>query len=326
MVPLRRTPVGKLSDIIQKFVQHKRSLGYKYVLEEDLLYRFSRFSLSYEISTNSIPKGLVEDWIKYIPGEARSTQRIRCSCISVFLRFATDNGYQVVLPSNPKRTVQAYVPYIFTEMEIAQFFHTCDHMPPYPGTHKHMMIPIIFRILYGCGLRVSEVSNLKCRDVDLNHGVLTIRESKFGKDRLVPVTKNLKEALYQYAVGRNSSCKDADFFFRSKNLRPVSRGWIYRRFREILNKCGIAHGGRGKGPRAHDLRHSFCVRTLKQLVDQGADIYCALPVLATYVGHASVKATQGYVRLTMDLFPELIEKVSRECAHILPEVMEFEAD
>jgi hypothetical protein len=68
------------------------------------------------------------------------------------------------------------------------------------------------------------------------------------------------------------------------------------------------------------------VRTLKQLVDQGADIYCALPVLATYVGHASVKATQGYVRLTIDLFPELIEKVSRECAHILPEVMGFEAD
>jgi integrase/recombinase XerD len=93
-----------------------------------------------------------------------------------------------------------------------------------------------------------------------------------------------------------------------------------------LRKCGIAHAGKGKGPRAHDLRHSFCVRTLKQLVDQGADIYCALPILATYVGHASAKATQGYVRLTVDIYPELIEKVSQECAYILPEVIEDETD
>ncbi|GAX89813.1 tyrosine-type recombinase/integrase [Effusibacillus lacus] len=326
MESLRRTPVGELSEIIQKFVRHKRSLGYKYLIEEDLLCRFSRFSLSYELSGNIIPKELVEDWIKHIPGETRSTQRIRCSCLSVFLRFAADNGYQVVLPPKPKRAVQVYIPYIFSEMEIARFLHICDHMLPYPGTHKHIMVPVIFRLMYGCGLRVSEVSNLKCCDVDLDHGILTIRESKFGKDRLVPMSESLREILYQYHVGMNPSCKDTDFFFRSKNLKPVSRHWIYRRFREILRKCGIAHAGKGKGPRAHDLRHSFCVRTLKQLVDQGADIYYALPILATYVGHASVKATQGYVRLTVDMYPELMEKVSQECAYILPEVMVNETD
>lgn len=323
---LRRTPVGELSEIIHKFVQHKRSLGYKYLIEEDLLYRFSRFSLSYELSGTIIPKELVENWVKHHPGETRSTQRIRCSCLNVFLRFAAENGYQVVLPSKPKRAVQVYVPYIFTEVELARFFHTCDHMHPYPGTYKHFMVPVIFRLMYGCGLRVSEVSNLKCRDVDLGQGILTIRESKFGKDRLVPMSENLRETMYQYHAGMNPSCNDTDFFFRSKNLKPISRHWIYRRFREMLRKCGIAHAGKGKGPRVHDLRHSFCVRTLKQLVNQGADNYCALPILATYVGHASVKATQGYVRLTVDMHPELIEKISQECAYILLEVMGDETD
>jgi integrase/recombinase XerD len=326
MEPLRRTPVGELSEIIQKFVRHKRSLGYKYLIEEDLLYRFSRFSLSYEMSDSIISKELIEDWVKHLPGETRRTQRIRSSCICVFLRFAADNGYQVVLPPKPKRTAQVYVPYIFTEIEIVRFFHTCDHMLPYPGTHKHIMVPVIFRLMYGCGIRVTEVSNLKCRDVDLDHGMLTIRESKFGKDRLVPMSESLREAVYQFGIGMNPSCKEDDFFFKSKNLKPISRHWVYRRFREVLRKCGIAHAGKGKGPRAHDLRHSFCVRTLKQLVDQGVDIYCALPILATYVGHASVKATQGYVRLTVDMFPELIEKISQECAYILPEVMGNETD
>jgi integrase/recombinase XerD len=153
MEALRRTPVGELSEIIQKFVRHKRSLGYKYFLEEDLLYRFSQFSLPYEMSDKTIPKELVEDWVKHLPGETNSTQRIRSSCLNVFLRFAVDNGYQVVLPPKPKRSAQVYVPYIFTEDEIIRFFHTCDHMPPYPGNHKNLMVPLIFRIMYGCGFR-----------------------------------------------------------------------------------------------------------------------------------------------------------------------------
>jgi len=323
---LRRMPVGGLSEIIQKFVQHKRSLGYKYHLEEDVLYRFSLFSLPYEIAEGTIPKELVDDWVRHIPGEAWSNQRIRSDGMSVFLRFAADNGYRVTPPPKARRHASSYIPYIFTEDEVVSFFHACDRMRPYPGTNKHIIVPVIFRLLYGCGLRVSEVSSLKCQDVDLNHGILVIRDAKFGKDRLIPMSDSLREAMYQYNSLINQDCKNDDFFFRSKSLRSISRGWIYRRFRDVLRECGIPHQGKGKGPRAHDLRHSFCVRSLKEMVDEGTDVYCALPILATYVGHASVNATQGYVRLTVDMYPELIEKISKQCAYVIPEVMLDETD
>lgn len=326
MDTLRRIPAGKLSEIIQKFVKHKRSLGYKYHLEEDLLYRFSLFSLTYEIKEDTIPKKLVEDWVRHVPGEAQTNQRLRSACMNVFLQFASDNGYKVSPPPETRRHPSLYVPYIFNEDEMARFFRACDSIKPYPGTNKHIIIPVIFRILYGCGLRVSEVSSLKCRDVDLNHGILVIRDAKFGKDRLIPMSDSLREAMYQYNALFNHSSKSDDFFFRSKSLQSISRGWIYRRFRDVLRESGIPHRGRGKGPRAHDLRHSFCVRSLKARVDDGMDVYCALPILATYVGHASVKATQGYVRLTVDMYPELIEKISKQCAYVIPEVMLNEAD
>jgi integrase/recombinase XerD len=70
-------------------------------------------------------------------------------------------------------------------------------------------------------MRISEVSNLKCRDVDLEHGILTIRESKFGKDRLVPMSESLRKALHHYSVAMNLSGEEEDFFFKSKNLRPI---------------------------------------------------------------------------------------------------------
>lgn len=318
---LRRKPVGKLGEIIAKFVNHKRSVGYKYHLEEDLLYRFSVFSLPYEIKDGIIPNELVEDWVRRIPGEAWSTQRIRNSCISVFLQFAADHGYRVALPPKTRRHTVQYIPYIFSKDEMARFFHACDSVKSYPGTQKHYIVPVIFRLLYGCGLRVSEVSSLKCQDVDLDHGILTIRNAKFGKDRLIPMSDSLKDAMHRYNIMINRSCDNDDFFFRSKSLHPISRGWIYRRFRDVLRECGIPHQGKGKGPRAHDLRHSFCVHSLKEMVDEGMDVYCALPILATYVGHASVHATQGYVRLTVDMYPELIEKISEQCACVIPEVM-----
>jgi integrase len=232
----------------------------------------------------------------------------------------------VTLPQSIRNNGTPYIPYIFTEDEIIRFFETCDNILPYPGSQKHIIIPVIFRLLYGCGLRVSEVTNLKCSDIDLDNGVIIIRDSKFGNDRLVPLSNSLLKIMQRYSIQMNHSCKKADFFFRSKNLNPISRHWIYNRFRGILWSSKISHMGKGKGPRLHDLRHSFCVRSLKKMVDRGTDIYCSLPLLSKYVGHTSVKATQGYVRLTVDIHSELIEKISAQCAYVIPEVHSYESN
>ena len=106
----------------------------------------------------------------------------------------------------------------------------------------------------------------------------------------------------------------------------MKRDQVYKAFRKFLWKAGISHGGKGKGPRLHDLRHSFCVHTLARQAKDGIDVYIALPVLSTYVGHGSVGATQRYVRLTAEAYPDLIEKASQTCSYVIPEVVEDETD
>jgi integrase len=185
-----------------------------------------------------------------------------------------------------------------------------DTIPPHAQSNKHQSYPLLFRLLYCCGLRISEALRLKISDVDFEKGALFIRESKFNQDRMIPMSVSLAEmfARYQALFNRNKAPKD------------------YYLYRELLWKARISHGGKGKGPRIHDLRHAFCVHSLAKQVKDGVDLYVALPILSVYVGHNSVGATQRYVRLTAEAHPELIEKVSQTCAYVFPEVAEDETD
>ena len=125
-------------------------------------------------------------------------------------------------------------------------------------------MPEVFRLLYGCGFRIGEVLNLRIDDVDLNCGVLTVREGKFGKDRLVPPALPLVERLRSYdaAVSAVVGARRGDaFFFPSRRGGAYRLGAVYIVFRQLLFNCDIPHGGKGKGkgkgkgPRVHDLRH-----------------------------------------------------------------------
>ena len=93
---------------------------------------------------------------------------------------------------------------------------------------------------------------------------------------------------------------------------------IYYWFRYCLEKAGIHHYGKGKGPREHDLRHSFCIHSLQKMQAQGIDLYAFLPVLSTYLGHVSIYATQRYLRLTAEFYPDLLKQVNETCSGIIP--------
>ena len=111
-----------------------------------------------------------------------------------------------------------------------------------------------------------------------------------------------------------------EYFFAHKDGSPFNKSTVYKRFRRVLWASGISHGGKDYGPRLHDVRHAFSVHSLKMQADKGIDLYCALPVLSTYLGHKSVKATDGYVRLTEEMYPELIKKTSAASGHVIPRI------
>ena len=317
----RKDFVGEFKDLLNDFIQHKRALGYKYTTISENLRRFSVFTLRYNIENKVLSKEIVLDWTAKRKSESVKTWEHRASDLRQFTLYLLDLGYEAYIPGKKQRVRRnEYIPYIFTHEEIQSFFHACDHIRPHALSNKNYVLPTLFRLLYCCGLRISEAINLKLEDLDLDSGIIMIRNSKFNKDRLIPMSESLTDILRVYHAKINIPLVSEDCFFINKDGTSLTKDNIYKIFREILWKAGISHGGKGKGPRLHDFRHSFCVHTLNRMVNQGVDLYCALPILSTYLGHSSVSATQRYVRLTAEVYPELIETVSLTCAYVFPEV------
>ncbi len=319
--------VGEFKEMLEDFIQQKRSLGYKYTATRDNLQRFSEFTQNYRIENKSLCKELVLSWTARRKNESAKTWEHRASDLRQFALYLQNLGYDVFIPLKSRKVVRnEYIPYIFTSKEINCFFQVIDSIPPHSQSNKHESYPLLFRLLYCCGLRISEVCHLKISDVDLDSGVLFIKGSKFFKDRLVPMSLPLAEMVIKYYDLFNSNTLPEDYYFRNKSGTPLTRDRVYKMFRKLLWEAKISHGGKGKGPRLHDFRHTFCVHSLAKQISEGVDLYVSLPILSTYMGHTSIKATQRYVRLTSEAYPELIKKTSQTCGYVIPEVTENETD
>jgi integrase len=319
--------VGEFKELLKAFVKQKRMLGYKYDTTCDNLSRFSRYTLNYRIDKKALSKELVLDWTARRQNESDITWAHRASDLRQFALYLQNHGYNAFIPPKcHKIRRRPFTPYIFTHEEIQNFIRVVDSIAPHPKSNKNQSYPLLFRLLYCCGLRISESLHIKISDVDFEKGILTIRESKFSKDRIIPLSPALASMFIRYhdLLNRNKSAKD--FYFTNKNGTPFTSSWVYKVYRQLLWKAGISHGGKGKGPRLHDFRHTFCVHTLAKQIKDGVDLYVALPILSVYLGHSSVGATQGYVRLTAEAYPDMTEKISRTCAHVLPEVTKNETN
>ena len=312
---------GEFKQLLIQFVQLKRSMGLLYTTEGDMLKRFSRFTRGFKIKDFALTKEIVEAWTERRTTERDVTWEKRINNLRQFAGFLRNLGYEAHIPHcNAKINRNRYVPHIFTKQQLQRFFTECDKIKSFPLTNKHLVFPAIYRLLYGCGLRISEALALKLKNVDLDQGIITIRKSKLDKDRLIPMSSSLIQYLRQYFSKIHMVSLPEDFFFIKKDRTTYSSSTIYKSFRKLLWKCEISHGGQGRGPRLHDFRHTFAVHSLNQMVHQGIDLYCALPILSTYLGHSSVAATERYLRLTEEAFSEIVSSVSRTCAYVFPEV------
>ena len=306
---------------LEDFIEHKRAIGYRYTVGAGVLKRFDRFCIRDHDSEEVLSKELVTRWAQRRPGESIGTLGIRVCVIRQFARYLHTLGHDAyVIPSRILPRYQQYVPYIFTEKELTAFFSqvdACRYWAQNPV--RHLVIPLLFRLLYCCGLRVSEASNLKVNHVDLPTGVLTIYAGKFGRDRHVPMSEDLAERCRAYSSQVHLYSDKDSFFLQSPSGRqPLSRKTIYSNFRKFLWDARISHGGPGKGPRVHDLRHSFTVHRLKRWVEEGKDLSALLPLLKTYLGHTHFRETAYYLRLTADVYPTITARIEQAFGQLIP--------
>jgi integrase/recombinase XerD len=323
MLPRDKAPtfVGPLASYCAGIYAEKRALGYRYLSHGKLLQELDRFSLECRCDQQQLPKEFVVAWIAKRPNERPGNQRFRIMVTRQLAMFMIRHGVDAYVPPTMQRTDRhSFTPYIFTREQAHQLLNAADRLLPYyTSPQRHYIMPVVFRILYGCGLRVSEVCNLQVRDVNLAEGILTIRGTKFDKDRLVPMSPSLTAYLRAYASQGVVATGQETYFFPAPDRGPFGRAAIYGTFRRLLRNCGISYGGPGHGPRLHDIRHTFAVHCLQRWVREGKDLTAALPVLATYLGHNSLYATQYYLRLTAELYPDITARVETRFGTIVPE-------
>ncbi len=180
-----------------------------------------------------------------------------------------------------------------------------------------MVDPVLFRVLYGAGLRVSEALNLSLADVDTRGGTLRIRDAKNGESRTVPVTGRLTTTLQGYLTAAHPTGEPSDYVFYSVAAgRPINQSTVYVRFRGYLADAAIPHFT--GGPHPHSLRHGFAVANLRRWATHGADLAVMLPYLACYMGHADLRGTQYYLRLTADAYPEVMARAQVRFGYVIP--------
>src|SRR5690625_4340970 len=314
---------GPFKDHIQSHVELKRAVGYKYDTEAIHFKRFDKFTQEKYPDATELKKEIVLDWCSKKKYESQANQCSRASIIRQFGKYLDSIGEKVyVLSKGYYPTEEQYMPHIYTDNELMSFFaetdkcHYCSQCP-----NRHLIMPVLFRMIYMCGLRVSEVRLLKVADVDLEQGILTINHSKKDNSRLVPMSNSLLERCRSYSKIVHPFPKGEDLYFPALNGNPMTIGNLYKNFRRFLWRARISHGGRGRGPRVHDFRHTYAVHCLKRWTEQGKDLAAYLPVLKTYMGHDSFAETAYYLRLTADVFPHITLKLETKYPEMIPELV-----
>lgn len=306
------------------FIEQKRALGNKYDACVEMLNLFDDFCIDQDITEPKITPELFQKWCKRRPNENQTTQAIRINYLQIFSGYMHNNGYEAPfafhpLPSRSKE----FRPYIFTEKEISNFIAALDkkHTAPIPGTPvRHLVYPVLFRVLCGCGLRINEALLLKAEDADLEKGTFLIRKAKGGKDRMIVLSDSLLAICRDYRANPLIREYGHEYFFPTREHGFYDASTIYADFRKYLQLSGINHHGRGYGPRLHDFRHTFAVRVIQKWQTEGKDIYLCLPILQSYLGHFRFSSTEKYLRLVPETYTQITDPCEKKFRYIFPEV------
>lgn len=293
---------------LAEYIAARRSLGARLQEPAQSLVGFVEFiSLK---KARFITTDLALEWAQRSPGVQRATWSRKLSMVRQFARWlnAADSRHQV--PPSRLLTVRhrRSKPHIYTSDEVAKLMSGAALLRSVNGM-KALNLETLIGLLAATGLRSGEAAALQVGDVDFRKGLLLIRNSKFGKSRLVPIHKSTVEALKRYGQKRDQIFANPfnPHFFVTDEGTPLDLRAIRTWFCKVSRGCGLrkkAEGHRsGRGPRLHDLRHTFATNRLIEWYRAGLNLSSQMPKLSTYLGHSSVACTYWYV----EAVPELLE-------------------
>ena len=307
---------GPLADFMKRHLQLRRSLGYQLRAAELALDQFDIYVAEIFPGCQTVTRPMVTGYLKTIAAAHLVTRHKRLSILRQFCRFLFQLNPETYIPeARLLPTAKSdFQPHIYTLTEVHDLMKAAQRLPPVGSLRPHTYSTLI-GLLWASGLRGGELVRLNLEDVDLERGVLHIRQTKNFKSRLVPLTDTTRRALLGYRdirseLGMEQSPQSS--FFMNERKRRCAHRTLGSTFRMLTRELGLLSPF-GREPRLHDLRHTWATRCLANLYQAGKDPDAELPVLATYLGHANIACTTVYLHPATDL---LVKAGSRFNDHV----------
>jgi integrase len=307
---VKPTPKGPLAISIDQYLAHKRSLGKDLVKVGSMLYLLDDFLLVRGVpSATQITHTHLEGFIASRP---RRTPRSYSGLVGAIRGLLDWMVAHEILTESPllcekRRITPSPRPFLFSLDQAHRVLEIASQLPSNPrAQNRGEIYRMIFALLYALGLRVGEVSRLCRKDIDFDRQVLVIRQTKFGKDRLVPFGPKVGHAVAEYLKREESrvgtiSPEGAVFSFDRRERRRISTNTISWTFHKILPALQLEIPSGTAPPHLHCLRHSFAVSTLLRWYRTGSDPMSRLFDLSTFMGHVSPSSTAVYLTITTEL-------------------------
>ena len=295
---------------VEDYVAYRRGLGFELQTQRRWLLDFSRYAARIG-HQGPLTTDLAVHWALCSPSKDPSYATQRLSAVRHFARHLALFDPATEIPPTGllgRPTPTRKQPHIYSDTEIAALLHQASLLWPHRGL-RPQTYTTVFSLLATTGLRISEACGLARKDVDLAQGLLTIREGKFHKSRLVPLHPTATQALAHYDALRGASPSGS--FFRTDRTSTLKTTAAQKTFSRLRDRLGWTSQGRARRPRIHDLRHTFAVRRLLRWYEEGADIDRKILALATYLGHVKVTHTYWY----LSAVPELMAIGSERFEH-----------
>lgn len=316
-----------LAPYIKAFILKKRLEGFSYNSAEYLLKRFDAFCVEQHLIKPVITRELIMEWGTIRDMESKITCSGRVSVVRGLALYMQSQGMEAYIPNRFCRKSH-HIAYVLSDDEIREFFKEVDNYTPSSkvGAFKRLAMEyrILFRVIYCCGLRVSEARKIKIEDINLHNGSIRLMQSKGQRDRIVYLADDLSELCTIYIKHLSSIYNTSSpwlFPARSPDGYLCASG-INQKFKQLWSKTSYAMNC-DKTPTVHSLRHSFVVKRMNLWMKSEIPLKSMMPYLSKYLGHRSPDETFYYYHQIDSAF-KIIRSKDAVSSKIIPEVSDYE--
>lgn len=313
--------------LIEQFIREKRDAGFSYNTEEWKLKHFDSLCAVEAVPEPVLTKELAQKWGALRDNEALSTCSPRVCVLRQFSLYLISLGMEAYIPSRFYKR-EKRVAHVLSDNEIKTLFLKIDsYAPELNATAFHRLsveYRVIFRLIYCCGLRVSEARLLKWDDVDFQSGTIRILHSKGHKDRLVYPAQDMVELLstYHEKLEETFLC-ESEWVFPAREIEKcLSVVTLGAHFRRCWKRTPFSEGC-DRRPTVHSLRHTFVVKRMNLWMSDGVPLREMMPFLSRYLGHMSPGETYYYYH-QVDAAFRIIRKRDKTGSRVIPEALPYE--